>query len=152
MTCRGFSRGLCGVALDLSRAKSLTKEQEHMKCSTCASEQTECTAHYIRTCVLKEILLKEINKMLGYVRENRDKFIGKAVEATSVLRKLFDRGLKLLYGCPPKARTPFLFPKLRYFVFVLPLFVWLIALSCPLLLVYRFVRPRRIAILFPALR
>ena len=96
----------CGLAaekcLDLSRAKSLTKEQEHMKCSTYASDQTECTAHFIRTCVLKEILLKEINKMLGYVRENRNKFIGKAVEATSVLRNLFDRGLKLLYGCLPK--------------------------------------------------
>ena len=73
----------CGKPMYLCRSKSLTKEQEHMKCSTYSNDQSECSAHYIRTCVLKEILIKEINKLLGYVRENRDKFINKAVEATN---------------------------------------------------------------------
>ena len=73
----------CGKPMYLCRSKSLTMEQEHMKCSTYSNDQSECSAHYIRTCVLKEILIKEINKLLGYVRENRDKFINKAVEATN---------------------------------------------------------------------
>lgn len=73
----------CGKLMYLCRSRSLTKEQEHMKCSTYAKDQSECTVHFIRTCVLKEILLNEINKMLGYVRENRDKFIDKAVKASN---------------------------------------------------------------------
>ncbi len=73
----------CGKPMYLCRSRSLTKEKEHMKCSTYAKDQNECSAHFIRTCVLKEILLKEINKMLGYVRENKGKFIDKVVEASN---------------------------------------------------------------------
>lgn len=73
----------CGRPMYLCRAKSLTKEQEHMKCSTYANDQSECTAHFIRTCVLKELLLNEINKLLSYVQSNKDTFIEKALEQTN---------------------------------------------------------------------
>ena len=44
------------------RAKSLTADQEHLKCGTYANDKDECTAHFIRTIVLKEIVLGELKK------------------------------------------------------------------------------------------
>ena len=40
-----------------------------------AKEQDKCTVHYIRTCVLNEIVLGELNKLLMMVRENENEFI-----------------------------------------------------------------------------
>lgn len=46
----------------------------------------KCTVHYIRTCVLNEIVLGELNKLLTAVRENEDEFIQTAM-SSSVQRK-----------------------------------------------------------------
>ena len=40
-----------------------------------AKDQNECSAHFIRTIVLKEIMLSEINKLLHTVHDNEDEFI-----------------------------------------------------------------------------
>ena len=72
----------CGKPMYLCRSRSLTKEQEHMKCSTYAKDQNECSAHFIRTCVLKELLLNEINKMLDYVHGNKEKYLDLLVQQT----------------------------------------------------------------------
>ncbi len=56
----------------LCRAKSLAADQEHLKCGTYANDKDECTAHFIRTIVLKEIILGELNKLISFVRENED--------------------------------------------------------------------------------
>ena len=76
----------CGEKMYLSRRKNERPEQEHMRCSTYAKEQDKCTVHYIRTCVLNEIVLGELNKLLATVRENEDKFIQTAM-SNSVQRK-----------------------------------------------------------------
>ena len=73
----------CGRPMYLCRSRSLTKEQEHMKCSTYSNDQNECSAHFIRTCVLKELLINEINKMLDYISSNRDSYIDDLIERTS---------------------------------------------------------------------
>ncbi len=65
----------CGRKMYLCRAKSLTADQEHLKCGTYANDKDECTAHFIRTIVLKEIILGELNKMISFVKENEDVFI-----------------------------------------------------------------------------
>lgn len=70
----------CGKKLHLNRGKSLTAEQEHLKCSTYSADRKRCSAHYIRTCVLKEIIIAEINKLLGLVNESEDEFINLAME------------------------------------------------------------------------
>ena len=70
----------------LSRRKNERPEQEHMRCSTYAKEQDKCTVHYIRTCVLNEIVLGELNKLLMMVRENENEFIQTAM-SNSVQRK-----------------------------------------------------------------
>lgn len=76
----------CGEKMYLSRRKNERPEQEHMRCSTYAKEQDKCTVHYIRTCVLNEIVLGELNKLLATVRDNEDEFIKTAMN-NSVQKK-----------------------------------------------------------------
>ncbi len=69
----------CGKPLYLCRAISYP-QKEYMKCGTYASDQNECSAHFIRTAVLKQILLGEINKMLCLVHDSREQFIAGLTE------------------------------------------------------------------------
>ena len=70
----------CGKKMYLCRATSLTEDQEHLKCSTYSSDKDACSAHFIRTIVLKEIVLGELNKMVSYVKDNEDEFIQAAMD------------------------------------------------------------------------
>ena len=70
----------CGRKMYLCRAKSLTADQEHLKCGTYANDKDECTAHFIRTIVLKETVLGELNKMISFVKENEDEFVRSAMD------------------------------------------------------------------------
>ncbi|WP_297956152.1 recombinase family protein [uncultured Ruminococcus sp.] len=70
----------CGKKMYLCRATSLTEDQEHLKCSTYSSDKDACSAHFIRTVVLKEIVLGELNKMVFFVKENEDEFIQAAMD------------------------------------------------------------------------
>ena len=72
----------CGRPMYLCRSRSLTKEQEHMKCSTYSKDPNECSAHFIRTCVLKELLLNEINKLLEYVNINKENYLDMLTKQT----------------------------------------------------------------------
>lgn len=76
----------CGEKMYLSRRKNERPEQEHMRCSTYAKEQDKCTVHYIRTCVLREIVLGELNKLLATVKADEDEFIQVAM-SNSVLKQ-----------------------------------------------------------------
>ena len=69
----------CGKKMYLCRATSLTAEQEHLKCATYAKDKGGCTAHFIRTVVLKEIVLNELNKLLVRVKEHEDEFVQAAM-------------------------------------------------------------------------
>ena len=75
----------CGKRMYLCRARTLTDEQEHMKCSTYSKDQSECSAHFIRTCVLRELMLKELNQLLEKVHANEDEFIKTAMEASAAV-------------------------------------------------------------------
>ena len=69
----------CGKKLHINRGKNIEKSQEHMRCSTYSATKS-CSAHFIRTAVLKNVVLNEINYLLDTVREDEDKFIQKAME------------------------------------------------------------------------
>ncbi len=73
----------CGKPMYQCRSRSLTKEQEHMKCSTYSKDPNECSAHFIRTCVLKELLLNEINKLLDYVSINKENYLDMLTQQTN---------------------------------------------------------------------
>ncbi len=76
----------CGEKMYLSRRKNERPEQEHMRCSTYAKEQDKCSVHYIRTCVLNEIVLGELNKLLATVKADEDDFLQTAMN-NSVQKK-----------------------------------------------------------------
>ena len=69
----------CGKKMYLCRATSLTADQEHLKCSTYSSDKDACSAHFIRTVVLNEIVLNELNKLLVRVKEHEDEFVQAAM-------------------------------------------------------------------------
>lgn len=71
----------CGARMYLSRSRNA--EQEHLKCSTYANDTSECSVHYIRTSVLRELVLGELNKLLGTVHANEDEFVNAAMEYAS---------------------------------------------------------------------
>lgn len=70
----------CGKKMYLCRATSLTEDQEHLKCSTYSSDKDACSAHFIRTVVLNEIVLNELNKLLVMVKEHEDEFLKAAMD------------------------------------------------------------------------
>ena len=70
----------CGQKLYLCRSYSLTAEQEHMKCSTYAKRREDCSAHFIRTSVLEQLVLAELRKVTAYVREHEEEFVELAIQ------------------------------------------------------------------------
>lgn len=70
----------CGKKLYLCRATTMTADQEHLKCGTYAKDKNGCTIHFIRTIVLKEIILGELNKMVAFVKNNEDEFVQAAMD------------------------------------------------------------------------
>lgn len=69
----------CGKKMYLCRATSLTADQEHLKCSTYSLDKDACSAHFIRTIVMKEIVLSGLNKLLVNVRESEEEFVQAAM-------------------------------------------------------------------------
>ena len=70
----------CGQKLYLCRSYSLTAEQEHMKCSTYAKRREDCSAHFIRTSVLEQLVLAELRKVTAYVKEHEEEFVELAIQ------------------------------------------------------------------------
>ncbi len=70
----------CRKKLYLCRSTTMTADQEHLKCGTYAKDKNDCTIHFIRTIVLKEIILGELNKMISFVKENEDEFVQAAMD------------------------------------------------------------------------
>jgi len=90
----------CGRRMKLCRAKSLTTQQENLTCSTYAQDGSECTAHFIRTCVLEELVIKEINKVLDSVHSDEDSFMHEAiVKSEATYRDSVSKSKKSLIKC-----------------------------------------------------
>ena len=70
----------CGKKMYLCRSKSLNSDQEHLKCSAYAKDKEDCSAHFIRTVVLEEIVLSELRKMTTFVKESEAEFIELAMQ------------------------------------------------------------------------
>lgn len=63
-----------------------TKMPEHKFAYTCSNYRNSsrnnvaCTSHYLRRDILKELVLADLQRVLGYVKENEENFIRKATE------------------------------------------------------------------------
>ncbi len=51
-----------------SAAKSLTRNQEHFRCSNYKSGRGNCSVHYIRDVVLERIVLEAISEFADFVK------------------------------------------------------------------------------------
>ena len=88
----------CGKKLYLCRATTMTADQEHLKCSTYAKDKNGCTIHFVRTIVLKEIILGELNKMVAFVKDNEDEFVQMAMD-NSVQKQSATKPMKTVNRC-----------------------------------------------------
>lgn len=66
--------------LDKNGNKIYDKRKRTYKCSTYAKRKDECSAHFIRTVVLEELVLKELRKITTYVREHEEEFVELAMQ------------------------------------------------------------------------
>lgn len=65
----------CGSTMTLHRAHTMSASYSHFTCSTYKKEGAEvCTAHYIRECVLDEIVLEDIRRVTAMARESTQEF------------------------------------------------------------------------------
>ena len=65
----------CGTTMVLHRAHTMSASYNHFTCRTYKKDGTEvCTAHYIRECVLDEIVLEDIRRVTALAREQTQAF------------------------------------------------------------------------------
>ena len=74
----------CGKRMVLHRTHKSGAEQENMKCGTYSYDSKLCTAHYVRTIVLNDLLIGEINKLITMINADEDKFIQMAMDTSAV--------------------------------------------------------------------
>lgn len=64
----------CGKALYNCRAKTLTHMQESFVCGNYRRKTKTCTAHFIRTVVLEELVLASVRQVLACANEQKEAF------------------------------------------------------------------------------
>ena len=65
----------CGAKMHFAAAKSLTRNQEHFRCSNYKSGRGECTVHYIRDVVLEKIVFEAISSLADFVKCHESVFL-----------------------------------------------------------------------------
>lgn len=64
----------CGKKMYNCRAKSLTKIQESFVCGNYRRKTKSCTAHFIRTVILEELVLESVRQVLACANGHKDFF------------------------------------------------------------------------------
>ena len=65
----------CGSTMVLHRAHTMSASYNHFTCRTYKKEGAEvCTAHYIRECILDEVVLEDIRRVTAMAREHTQEF------------------------------------------------------------------------------
>ena len=64
----------CGSNMVLHRAHTMSASYNHFTCRTYKKDGDACTGHYIRECVLDEIVLKDLRRVTSVAREHPEKF------------------------------------------------------------------------------
>ena len=65
----------CGSTMVLHRAHTMSASYNHFTCRTYKKEGVEvCTVHYIRECILDEIVLEDIRRVTAMAREHTQEF------------------------------------------------------------------------------
>ena len=64
----------CGSTMVLHRAHTMSASYNHFTCRTYKKDGEACTAHYIRECVLDEVVLEDLRRVTAMAREHTQKF------------------------------------------------------------------------------
>ena len=64
----------CGKAMVLHRAHTMSADYNHFTCRTYKKDGEACTAHYIRECILDEIVLEDLRQVTAEARAHPQEF------------------------------------------------------------------------------
>ena len=64
----------CGSTMVLHRAHTMSASYNHFTCRTYKKDGEACTAHYIRECVLDEVVLEDLRRVTAIAREHTREF------------------------------------------------------------------------------
>jgi len=64
----------CGKTMVLHRAHTMSADYNHFPCRTYKKDGEACTAHYIRECILDEIVLEDLRRITVEAREHPQEF------------------------------------------------------------------------------
>ena len=64
----------CGKTMVLHRAHTMSADYNHFTCRTYKKDSEACTAHYIRECILDEIVLEDLRRITVEAREHPQEF------------------------------------------------------------------------------
>ena len=81
----------CGSRLHFATCKSFEGKQDHYVCANYKSGRGECSCHYIREDVLRNIVLERIQSVTAHVRENAEAFQEEWMQST---RKAQDSSIR----------------------------------------------------------
>ncbi|MDL2287925.1 DUF4368 domain-containing protein [Oscillospiraceae bacterium OttesenSCG-928-F05] len=65
----------CGAKLHFATCKSFDGKQDHYRCSNYKSAMGQCSAHFIREVVLRDIVLEHIQRVLRYIQQFESVFV-----------------------------------------------------------------------------
>ena len=64
----------CGSNMVLHRARTMSASYNHFTCRTYKKGGESCTGHYIRECVLDEVVLEDLRRVTAMARERPEEF------------------------------------------------------------------------------
>ena len=64
----------CGSNMVLHRAHTISASYNHFTCRTYKKDGEACTGHYIRECVLDEVVLEDLRRVTAMAREHPEEF------------------------------------------------------------------------------
>lgn len=64
----------CGSNMVLHRARTMSASYNHFTCRTYKKNGESCTGHYIRECVLDEVVLEDLRRVTAMARERPEEF------------------------------------------------------------------------------
>ena len=104
----------CGSNMVLHRAHTMSASYNHFTCRTYKKDGEACTGHYIRECVLDEIVLDDLRRVTSAAREHPEKFaayIG-SKQSAELQREIRRREKELAAMRKRKAELDAIFKKL----------------------------------------
>lgn len=104
----------CGSNMVLHRAHTMSASYNHFTCRTYKKDGEACTGHYIRECVLEEVVLEDLRRVTAMAREHPEEFsayIGSR-QSTELQREIRRQEKELAVMRKRKAELDAIFKKL----------------------------------------